>query len=169
MRSIIRKEGVGGAGQSYEQFLTALAQSAGIDEPTRSDLARLDKKRPKKGSNQEWENPHDPDAKITKMKDGRTHLAHKAEHVVEMTADSVPALLGVSLHGAHEGDTKTGHQSVAEAFDHLAAAVADERGQLPAGLDAPADLDLDQLDAALDAIAERLQIEIDVAPEAAAS
>lgn len=139
MRSIVRKEGVEGAGQSYEQFLTELAKSAGDgggEEPTRSDLVKLDKKRPKKGSNKEWENPHDPDAKITKMKDGRTHLAYKAEHVVEMTAGPgiVPALLGVSLHGADEGDTKTGHQSVAEAFDHLAAAVADEHGQLPGGL-----------------------------------
>jgi transposase len=137
MRSIVRKEGVEGAGQSYEQFLTELAKNAGVsggEEPTRGDLAKLDRKRPKKGSNKEWENPHDPDAKITKMKDGRTHLAHKAEHVVEMTAGCVPALLGVSLHGADEGDTKTGHQSVAEAFDHLAAVVADERGQLPAGL-----------------------------------
>lgn len=134
MRSIVRKEDVEGAGQSYEQFLTELAKSAGIEEPTRGDLVKLDRKRPKKGSNREWENPHDPDAKITKMKDGRTHLAHKAEHVVEMTTGCVPALLGVSVHGADQGDTKTGHQSVAEAFDHLAAAVEDVRGQLPQGL-----------------------------------
>lgn len=133
MRSIVRKQGVEGAGQSYEQFLTELAHNAGIEEPTRSDLAKLDKKRPKKGSNDEWENPYDPDAKITKMKDGRTHLAHKAEHVVEMSEGCVSALLGVSLHGANEGDTQTGHQSVDEALDHLAAAVADEEDQRPAG------------------------------------
>jgi len=139
MRSIVRRQGVEGSGQSYEQYLTQLAQNAGIDEPTRSDLARLDRKRPKKGSNDDWQNPHDPDAKITKMKDGRTHLAHKVEHVVEMsggpaTAHVVPALLGVSLHGADEGDTKTGHRSVAEAFDHLAAGMQDASGELPAGL-----------------------------------
>lgn len=134
MRSIVRKEGVEGAGQSYDQFLTQLAENAGIDEPTRSDLARLDRKRPKKGSNDEWENPNDPDAKITKMKDGRTHLAHKVEHVVEMTPGSVPALLGVSLHPANQGDTTTGHQSVDEAFEHVASATADDDGEIPAGM-----------------------------------
>jgi transposase len=137
MRSIVRKEGVAGAGQSYEEFLTELAKNAGIDEPTRGDLAKLDKKRPKKGSNAEWENSHDPDAKITKMKDGRTHLAHKAEHVVDMTpgSDGTPgALLGVSLHGADEGDTKTGYESVEEAFEHVARALVDEDNELPDGL-----------------------------------
>ena len=134
MRSIIRKEGVSGAGQSYEEFLTELAKNAGIEEPTRSDLAKLDKKRPKKGSNDEWENPHDPDARITKMKDGRTHLAHKVEHVVDMSNGTPGALLGVSLHVANAGDTQTGHESVDQAFDHLAAAMADDRGELPAGL-----------------------------------
>ena len=134
MRSIVRKEGVTGAGQSYEQFLTELAKNQGIDEPTRSDLAKLDKKRPKKGSNDEWENPHDPDAKITKMKDGRTHLAHKAEHVVDMSDGTPGALLGVSLHGADEGDTKTGHESVEEAFEHVARAMVDEENELPEGL-----------------------------------
>lgn len=51
----------------------------GVETPTRDDLARVDRKRKKKGSNDDWAHPHDPDAKITKMKDGRTHLAHKAE------------------------------------------------------------------------------------------
>jgi transposase len=134
MRSIVRKAGVAGAGQSYEAYLTELAKHAGIEEPTRGDLARLDRKRPKKGSNDEWENPNDPDAKITKMKDGRTHLAHKAEHVVDMTPGSCGALLGVSLHEAHEGDTTTGHQSVEQAFEHVAEALQDEDGDLPAGL-----------------------------------
>jgi len=50
----------------------------GIETPTKEDLAKLDRKRANKGSNDEWEHPDDPDAKITKMKDGRTHLAHKA-------------------------------------------------------------------------------------------
>src|SRR5690606_23584773 len=90
-------------------------------------------KRPKKGSNDEWEHPHDSDSKITKMKDGRTHLAHKAEHVVDMTdtPGNVPALLGVSLHGANEGDTKTGAASVEAAFDHLAEAIEDQGEALP--------------------------------------
>src|SRR3954467_5122622 len=57
---------------------------SGIDTPTRADLARIDRKRKKKGSNDDWTHPHDPDAKITKMKDGRTHLAHKAEHAIDL-------------------------------------------------------------------------------------
>src|SRR5437867_4835030 len=76
LRSIVRRD----TGESYQDFLTKLAQTSAIDTPTREDLARIDRKRKNKGSNDEWLNPNDPDAKITKMKDGRTHLAHKAEH-----------------------------------------------------------------------------------------
>ena len=80
MRSIVRRD----TGESYSEFLTRLAKASGIETPTKEDLAKLDRKRPNKGCNDEWEHPHDPDAKITKMKDGRTHLAHKAEHAVDM-------------------------------------------------------------------------------------
>jgi transposase len=79
MRSIVRRD----TGESYEAFLTGLAQASGIETPTREDLARLDRKRKKKTSNKDWTSPSDPDAKVTKMKDGRTHLAHKAEHAVD--------------------------------------------------------------------------------------
>jgi transposase len=68
MRSIVRRD----TGESYEEFLTQLAKASGIGTPTRADLARLDRKRKKKASNDDWTHPHDPDAKITKMKDGRT-------------------------------------------------------------------------------------------------
>ena len=130
LRSIVRKD----TGQSYDDYLDELAKASGIEEPTREDRAKLDRKRPKKGSNDDWEHPHDPDAKITKMKDGRTHLAHKAEHVVDMTPGSAGALLGVSLHPANAGDTTTGHQSVDEAFDHLSQAVEMGGDELPARL-----------------------------------
>ena len=80
LRSIVRRD----SGETYQDFLTRLAQASGIETPTRADLARLDRKRPKKGRNKDWRHPHDPDARITKMKDGRTHLAHKAEHAVDM-------------------------------------------------------------------------------------
>src|SRR5207247_2281720 len=53
---------------------------------------------------QEWKSPSDPDARITKMKDGRTHLAHKAEHAVDLSSG---ALLAVTLQGANVGDTTT--------------------------------------------------------------
>src|SRR6185369_8271394 len=114
MRSIIRRDN----GQSYEDFLKGLAQQSGIATPTREDLARVDRKRKKKGSNDEWVNPHDPDARITKMKDGCTHLAHKAEHAVDMDTGAVVA---VTLQEADLGDTTTIKETLAEA----GAAVAD--------------------------------------------
>lgn len=129
MRSIVRRD----TGQSYNDYLQELARQSGIENPTRAELAKLDKHRKNKGSNDDWQHPHDPDARITKMKDGRTHLAHKAEHVVDMTPGSVNALLGMSLHETNRGDTSTGHQSVDEAFDHLSHAI-EEVDELPAGL-----------------------------------
>lgn len=98
LRSIVRRD----TGESYEQFLERLAKASGIETPTREDLARLDRKRKKKGSNEDWMNPHDPDAKIAKMKDGRTHLAHKPEHVHDMDTGAV---LAVTVQPANRGDT----------------------------------------------------------------
>jgi len=100
MRSIVRRD----TGESYRDFLVRLAKASGIETPTQEDLANLDRKRPKKGSNEEWEHPDDPDAKITKMKDGSTHLAHKAEHAVDMETGAV---LAVTLQDANAGDTTT--------------------------------------------------------------
>jgi len=80
MRSIVRRDN----GASYDEFLTGLARQSGIETATREDLARVDRQRKKKGSNRDWVSPSDPDARITKMKDGTTHLAHKAEHAVDM-------------------------------------------------------------------------------------
>ncbi|MCP5112256.1 MAG: transposase, partial [bacterium] len=100
LRSIVRRD----TGESYEQFLTRLAEASGVETPTREDLAKLDKKRKKKGSNNDWTHPHDPDAKITKMKDGRTHLAHKAEHAVDMDTGAVVA---VTVQPASRGDTSS--------------------------------------------------------------
>ena len=108
LRSIVRRDN----GENYEEFLTGLAQQSGIATPTREDLARVDRKRKKKGSNQEWVNPHDPDARITKMKDGSTHLAHKAEHAVDMETGAVVA---VTLQEADLGDTTTVKETLAEA------------------------------------------------------
>ena len=99
LRSIVRRD----TGEGYEDFLKGLATESGIETPTRQDLAKLDRGRPKKGSNKDWVNPHDPDAQITKMKDGSTHLAHKAEHAVDMSGEG--AVLAVTLHGGAVGDT----------------------------------------------------------------
>jgi transposase len=119
MRSIVRNED----GQSYEQFLKGLAQASGIDTPTREDLARLDRKRKNKASNQDWHNPHDPDAKITKMKDGRTHLAHKQEHAVDMDSG---AILAVTIQPADQGDTTTWRETVEETWQNLSTVAQDK-------------------------------------------
>jgi transposase len=97
LKSIVRRED----GTGYQDFLMSLAKSSGIETPTREDLARLDRKRAKKGSNDDWTNPHDPEAKIVKMKDGSTHLAHKAEHAVDMETGAV---LAVTIQDAVAGD-----------------------------------------------------------------
>ena len=121
LRSIVRRD----SGETYQEFLTRLAQASGIETPTRADLARLDRKRPKKGRNTEWRHPHDPDARITKMKDGRTHLAHKAEHAVDLETG---AIVGVTVQGADQGDTTTIAETVTAAAEELeaVAAVTDE-------------------------------------------
>ena len=118
MRSIVRRD----SGEAYDDFLTGLAKESGIETPTRADLARLDRKRPKKGSNKEWEHPHDPDARITKMKDGRTHLAHKVEHAVDMKTGAV---LAVTVQAADQGDTTTIEETTIEAARQMERLAAD--------------------------------------------
>ena len=119
MRSIVRRD----TGEGYETFLHGLAVASGIATPTRAELARLDRKRPKKGSNDDWTHPQDPDAKITKMKDGRTHLAHKAEHAVDLETGAV---VGVTVQDAHTGDTTTMVETLVTAAEKVEAV-------LPAG------------------------------------
>jgi transposase len=121
LRSIVRRD----TGESYRDFLTKLAQASGIDTPTRADLARLDRKRKKKGSNDDWTHPQDPDAKITKMKDGRTHLAHKAEHAVDLETG---AIVGVTVQDADEGDTTTSVETLIEAAEQVEAVRPDGDG-----------------------------------------
>jgi transposase len=121
LRSIVRRD----TGEGYQEFLTQLAQASGIETPTREDLARIDRQRPKKGSNAEWTHPHDADAKITKMKDGRTHLAHKAEHAVDLETGAVVA---VTIQGADEGDPATSVETLIEAAEQIETVVPDGDG-----------------------------------------
>jgi transposase len=108
MRSIVRRD----TGESYEEFLRGLAKASGIATPTREELVRLDRKRKKRTSNKEWKSPADEDARIAQMKDGRTHLAHKAEHAVDLDTGAVVA---VTLPGADKGDTTTLDETLCEA------------------------------------------------------
>ena len=101
MRSIERRD----TGESHEAFIRRLAEASGVETPTRAELARFDRSRKnKKTSNKEWKSLQDPDAKIAKMKDGRTHLAHKAEHGVDMDTG---AIVAVTVQDASDGDTAT--------------------------------------------------------------
>ena len=115
MKSIVRKEN----GEDWKTYLTRLAQEAGIENPTAEDLRKFDKKRDKKVSNDEWQSPSDPDSRIAKMKDGTTHLAYKAEHVVDLKTDLV---LGAEVTLANHGDQETLADSVAQAQLNLQAA-----------------------------------------------
>jgi transposase len=112
MRSIVRRD----TGAKYVEYLTGLATAAGIENPTPEQLARLDRKRKKKTSNKDWKSPADPDSRIAKMKDGRTHLAHKAEHAVDLNSG---ALVAVTLQAADQGDTTTVAQTLSEARSHV--------------------------------------------------
>jgi transposase len=121
LRSIVRRD----TGESYEDFVTKLAQASGIDTPTRADLARLDRRRKGKGSKDDWTHPHDPDAKITKMKDGRTHLAHKAEHAVDL---ETRAIVSVTVQDADDGDTETSIETLIDAAEQVEAVRPDGDG-----------------------------------------
>jgi transposase len=119
MRSIRRRDD----GRGYEEYLKDLAKAEGIEEPTREQAARLDRKRKKKASNQDWKSPTDADARIAKMKDGRTHLAHKAEHAVDLSSGAVVA---ITLQAADLGDTTTIGVTLQEAQAN--AVLINERG-----------------------------------------
>jgi transposase len=118
MRSIVRRD----TEETYQEFLTRLATASGIETPTREDLARLDRQRQKKTSNKDWKHPYDPDAKVAKMKDGRTHMAHKAEHAVDLETG---AIVAVTVQGADEGDTTTIVETMIAAADQIEDAQAD--------------------------------------------
>jgi transposase len=139
LRSIVRRD----SGESYEDFLRGLARESGIETPTREQLARLDRKRAKKGSNDDWKNPHDPDAQITKMKDGRTHLAHKAEHAVDLNTG---ALLAVTVQPAAAGDTHTVYETLAMCGEHIrqVATTGNEKDSGALNPEGPAELVLDK-------------------------
>src|ERR1700686_1756719 len=124
MRSIVRRD----TGESYDEFLSGLAKASGIETPTREDLVRLDRKRKKRTSNQEWKSPANGDALIAKMKDGRTHLAHKAEHAVDMDTG---AIVAVTLQAADRGDTTTLDETLCEAGEQVAEQIRREAESRP--------------------------------------
>ena len=118
MRGIVRRD----TGEGYRAYLRRLAEESGMETPRLEDLQRFDRKRKKKTSNEEWTHPSDADARVARTKDGRTRMAHKVEHAVDLESG---ALAGVKVHGADQGDTKTLAGTLEEAEARLeAAAVA---------------------------------------------
>ena len=113
MKTIIHKH----TGEDWKEYLERLAKEEGIEDPSDEDLRRYDRKRKdKKVSNQEWASPTDHDSRITKMKDGRTHLAYKAEHAVDVDSDIV---VSAAVYHADEGDASTLLPTVVEAQVNL--------------------------------------------------
>ncbi len=122
MRSIVRQD----TGEQYEEFLARLAAESGRETPSREELAKFDKKRKKKMSNKEWEHPHNPDAKIGKMKDGRTRMLHKSEHAVDMETQAVVA---VTLPGGDAGDTQSAPGTLIETQLNLEKVSEDKKSE----------------------------------------
>jgi transposase len=124
MKSIVRRD----TGEDWKQYVTRLMQEEGIvapgEQPSDEEVRRYDKRRRKKVSNEEWESPTDPDSRIAQMKDGRTHLAYKAEHVVDLESD---LLLAAEILPATAADTETLVDSVLQAQVHLQAAGSEQQ------------------------------------------
>ena len=119
LRSLVRRD----TGEGYEDYLRRLAKESGIEDPTRSDIAKLDRKRKKKGSNKIWKNPHEPDAHITKMKSGGTDMGHKLDQAVDLGGHG--AVLGMTLHGGARGDTQCMPETLEKAQQQLDALGSD--------------------------------------------
>jgi transposase len=128
LRAIVRRD----SGEGYRQMLHRLAKESGIATPTADDLIRLDRNRQgKRLSNQDWTSPTDPQAKIAKLKDGRTRLAYKPEHAVDLDTG---AIVAAEIHPANQGDTTTLPGTLAAAEANLAAVDAAPTVKDPAEL-----------------------------------
>src|SRR5882724_6623005 len=119
MKSIVRRD----TGESYDDYLKRLAEAEGVNAKDAAAVRRMDRKRKKKTSNEDWESPSDGDAEITKLKDGRTALAYKAENAVDMESG---AILAVTTHGGAAADTATVEATVIEAGAAVAELVTAE-------------------------------------------
>lgn len=115
MKSLVRRD----TGENWRAYVRGLAAAEGIENPTDEELRRFDKKRKKKTSNQDWKSATDADSRVTKMKDGRTHLAYKAEHALDVESE---LLMAAVIYRADDADTETLPVTIALAREQLAAA-----------------------------------------------
>src|ERR1700687_4742939 len=118
MKSIVRRD----TGESYKDYLKRLAIAEGVDTEDAAALRRMDRKRAKKMSNEVWGHPKDPEAEITRLKDGRTELAYKAENAVDMETG---AIVAVTTHGGAAADTATVEMTVLDAAVEVAGLIAE--------------------------------------------
>jgi transposase len=121
MKSLVRRD----SGESYLEYLRRLAKEAGV-EAGDEELRRADRKRKKKASNEDWVNPHDPDAEVMKMKDGSTHLSYKAEQAVDLDSG---AIVAITTHGGATGDTASMEETLPEAGLAIANQIATKTAQ----------------------------------------
>ncbi len=117
MKSLVRRD----TGEDWRTYVRGLAAAEGIEDPTDEELRRFDKKRKKKTSNKEWQSATDPDSRVTKMKDGRTHLAYKAEHALDVESELVVAAV---IYRADDADPETLPVTIELAREQLQAAEA---------------------------------------------
>jgi transposase len=122
MKSIVRRD----TGESYMKYLKRIAEAEGVEAKDAAALLRMDRKRKKKTSNEDWKNPNDEEAEITKLKDGRTALAYKAENAVDMETG---AIVAVTTHSGAAADTATVHETVIEAGIAVAGLIAEKTPQ----------------------------------------
>ena len=115
MKSLVRRD----TGEDWKAYVRRLAEAEGITDPTDEELRRFDRTRKKKTSNKDWESATDPDSRVTKMKDGRTHLAYKAENAVDVESEIVVAAV---VYRADDSDPETLPVTIEIAREQLAAA-----------------------------------------------
>jgi len=122
MKSIVRRD----TQESYTDYLKRLAEAEGLEATDEAALRRMDRRRSKKGANADWINPNDPEAQITRMKDGRTALAYKAEHAVDMDTG---AIVAVTAHGGAAGDSASIQETLPSAGEAIAEQIPNPRPQ----------------------------------------
>lgn len=122
MRSIVRRD----TSESYSEYLKRLAAAEGLAGADAAVLRRMDRKRAKQVANAEWVNPHEPEAEITRLKDGRTALAYKVEQAVDMASG---AILAVTTHRGAADDRQTISQTVCAAGEAVAELIPEAAAQ----------------------------------------
>jgi transposase len=115
MKSLVRRA----TNEDWKTYVRRLMKAEGIEDPSDEDVRRFDRTRKKKTSNKDWKSATDPDSRVTRMKDGRTHLAYKAEHAVDLDSGLIVAPV---VYRADDADAETLPVTVELAREQLQAA-----------------------------------------------